>query len=187
MRGVALVTLVLAAMVLLTGAVALQSASSGAGFAVTVTSTDSAVLKLEPGTGPGNPAQNAYLSGGVLVLDFRWGTVPGTTYGFPARRQKLPPDKFRYRGLFRVTNNSGASRCIRVFVPGGQVDDLAGIYLRQPGDVGTGLQVAGPGGADLGTCQAVAPGGSVLVDFWWEIVSTRSNTVAFQVAVSSDP
>ncbi len=186
MRFLVLLALLFAVLLSLPSALAVRTASVGSPAQVAVVATSSALLSLAPGTGSGNAAGTARyrdaVSQDLLLLDFTRGGSAGTTYGFPPNSLTYR-DRFRYRGLFTVTNRSAESLCISIYVPGGGVADLAEIRVRPVGDTGSGTQVAGAGGAPVACTTSLAPGAAYEVDFWWEISSTGGGLHSFTVRV----
>lgn len=192
MRLALAAAVLLAAWLTLVPAAAYKRAAATGSLSLTVTATDSAALQLGTGSGGSNTAGTAYYSSGAreaLYLDFRKGQPAcgvSISCGFgppdtPAAGVTVAGDRYRYRGLFRVTNRSASARCISVHVPGGGVTGLEAIYLRAPGDFGSGTAVAGTGGVRSG-CVSVAAGAAVDVDFWWNI-SSASASGSFNVRV----
>lgn len=186
MRLALLAALLLAVLLSLPNALAVRSAAVNSGATVAVVATDSALLALAPGTGGGNAAETAYYrnpgSRDALVLDFTRGLSMGISYGF-APNSLTYRDKFRYRGLFTVTNRSDQALCISVYVPDGGVADLDGIYVRSPGGAGTGSMVASLGGQKLECSTWLTAGASFEVDIWWEIDSGSEGLHSFSVRV----
>lgn len=186
MRWAVLAALLLAVLLSLPTTLAVRTASVDGEGQVAVLSTSTALLSLTPGSGEGNAANTAhYRDAGTedtLVLDFRRGLGSSASYAFPPNTLAYR-DKFRFRGLFTVTNRSDELLCISVHVPGGGVADLAGIYLRTVGDPGSGTATAGSGGSKNGCATWLGTGASFEVDFWWEIDSTGSLTDSFSVRV----
>lgn len=180
-QGALLLTLLLS----LPSALAVRSAVVEAEAQIAVVSTGSALLSLTPGEGTGNAAGTAHYrnssTADSLVLDFTRGIGGGGGYGFPPNGLAYH-DRFRYRGLFLVTNRSDDPLCISVYVPGGGVPDLAGIYLRPVGDSGTGTATAGGGGVPS-LCATLPSGSSFEVDFWWEIASASDRAESFTIRV----
>lgn len=186
MRLAGLLALLLAVLLSLPNALAVRSAAVESSARVAVVSTDSALIALAPGGGSANAAGTAGYrdadSRDALVLDFTRGLNSGTAYGFPPNTL-AHRDRFRYRGLFTVTNQSADSLCISVYVPEGGVPDLASIYLRPVGEAGSGTAVAGSGGSPL-ACSAWLGSGQVFeVDFWWEIGSGSDRFESFTLRV----
>lgn len=184
MRVLVGAALLVLAILSLTSAWAIQSAVVTSAQVLTVVSTSDALLSLTPGADLGNAAGTARYRDPVaqdsLVLDFRRGWDSGQ-YGLTGSISPYP-NRFRYRGLFTVTNRSASTQCVSVFVPNGGAPDLSGIRVRTPGDTGSGAQVAGAGGA-FPTCQALGPSQSFEVDFWWEVVSATPFSGSFNVRV----
>ncbi|HYF94730.1 MAG TPA: hypothetical protein VD969_21155 [Symbiobacteriaceae bacterium] len=178
MRLMVALAMFLAAVLTLTSTLALESAQVTSGQTVTVTTTGSALLALTPGTGDGNAASTAYVSGttGALVLDFTRGYGSGSGYAFAANRAGAAyKDLIKYKGLFKITNNSMDTQCISVYVPAGNAADLDAVYIRTAGEIGTdGWKVAGTGGARVSCRPTVTAGTQVLVDFWWRISTSES-------------
>ena len=182
MRYLLVFSLMLAAMLTLTQTMALQSAAVSSRQTIPVTTTSAALLALAPGLGPGNSGGSAFLVGDTLLLDLRKGNG-ATNWGF--LQNTLPyTDQYRFKNLFTVTNQSGSSQCVTVWVSG-IAPDIAGVYLRPSGtpvsDAGT--QVAGAGGSYLG-CLLVGVGAAVEVDFWFAIGPTAA-AYSFDVRVEA--
>lgn len=185
MRYVVLAALMLLAMLTMTNTWAIQTDSvTQGGTSVVVTTTDTAMLTLEPGsTLKSNAAGTAYLQNGKLMLDFsRNSSSPSTSYGFNASQVATSLDTVTYKGLFYITNNSDESLCLRVYVPEGNADDISAIYVRDWNDTTTpGTQVATSKGAELlpaaTNCKRVAGGvaAKVYVDFY---LTMRSSAAA---------
>lgn len=172
MRYLLVFGLMLAAMLTLTQAMALQSAAVTSKQTIPVTNTSAALLALAPGAGSGNSGGIAYLTGSTLLLDFRKG-FGATNWGF--LRNSLPyTDQYRFKNVITVTNQSGSSQCVTVWVSG-TAPDIAGIYLRPSGSPvsDTGTQVAAAGGSYL-TCYLLGAGAGVEVDFWFAVGSTAT-------------
>jgi|GEM_PF-6866014 len=186
MRLLVLLALLLAVLLSLPSALAVRTGAVESQGQIAVVATDSALLSLVPGSGAGNASGTAFYrdpaSHDVLLLDFTRGVGTANGYGFPPNSLAYR-DRFRYRGLFTVTNRSGESLCLSVHVPGGGVPDLAEIRVRTPGDTGTGTQVAGAGGLQVACTTRLASGAAYEVDFWWEITSTGTGLQSFTVRV----
>lgn len=117
-----------AALLALTRVWAYRAASVSAPTGFVVAGTDQAVIALLPGSGDGNAAGTAFIASRRLQLDFSRGYLGGGGFGF------ADGDRYRFRGLFRVINAAAASRDVYIYVPGGGVDGLAGIYGRPEAD-----------------------------------------------------
>jgi hypothetical protein len=183
-RYVVLAALMLLAMLTMTNTWAIQTDSvTQGGTSVVVTTTDTAMLALEPGsTLKSNAAGTAYLQDGKLMLDFsRHSGYPSTSYGFNSSQVATSLDTVKYKGLFYITNNSDESLCLRVYVPEANADDISAIYIRDWNDTTTnGTQVATGKGAELlpaaTNCKRVAGGVAtkVQVDFWLTLRSSAA-------------
>lgn len=156
------VPLVVLICLLLVRAQAYQTAGVTSPLGFTVASTDQGAIGLLAGTGDGNAASTAYLSGGRLHLDFSRGYLGGGGFGF------APGDRYRFRGLFHVVNRGAEARYIYVYVPGGGLVGLGAIYGRQATDPEVATMLAGSGGACLGALPLPAAA-TLLVDVHWEI------------------
>lgn len=159
--------LVLGALLSVVSAAAYKVTTVPGRQAVTVVATGSAALALRPGptAQAGNAAATAYTAGdGRLHLDFTrgYGQAPG--YGFAAGQ------RYRFRRVFEVVNNSASTQAVSVYVPGGGINGLAAIYGRTaatpPGNDGTLLAAAG--GSRAGTLP-LAPAEILYVDVWWDL------------------
>jgi hypothetical protein len=181
MRNLVVVALVLTALLSLTSTWALQSSTVGTGLQANVVTSDLALFSLTPGPttiGSGNRAATASLVNGALVLDFRKSANSATGFRMTPTGLLDPSvrNKYSYKGLFSVTNNSKSSHCISVYVqsqPGPA--ELSAIWLG-------GAKVAGSKGARLG-CIDIAAGGTAWVDFDWIIGSTPTTAAQFTVLV----
>lgn len=152
---------------------------------ITVTTSDQAALRLTVGTGSGNRNGTASYASGGIILNFTKGKSASTTYGFTPPGASTAGDKYRFRGLFRVTNTTNTTKCISVYVPGGNVNGLENIYVRSIGSTGDGnpTTLAATGG-NKGSCVAVPGSTAVEVDFWWS-QTTASAAPAFTVRVEA--
>lgn len=202
MRKLLVLATFLGAFVLVVQVQAFKRTAVAAQSSITVTSTDTAALRLLVGSGNGNAAGTAYYSSATndaLYLDFRKGLGGAASYGFgPSRTPPLPAgspatppavavagDKYRFRGVFQVRNAKPVSRCVWVYVPGGGVGDLEGIYMRPVGDTSSGTQVANLGGVQRTTpspgCVTIPANTTFEVDFWWNIVTGAGSSFNVRV------
>lgn len=187
MRLLVVLTLLLGALFSMTSTFAVQSAVVSSPLGVTVTTTNAALLSLEPGVGDGNAANTArYLdpSQKALVIDFRRG-YGVSQYGLTSNAVAGYKNKFAFKGLFRVTNRSASTQCVTVYVSAGAPEDLSEIRLRTPGSGGGGTQVAAKRGALL-SCANLTPGQSYDVDIYWEIDSGGGLTDTFNIRVEGN-
>lgn len=185
MRKLLMALVALSTLALLVQAQAFRRANVRADSSMTVTSTDQAALQLIAGTGSANPANTAYYSAGSLILDFTRGSNPAVQYAFATPEAGMAASKYRYRGLFQVRNNKNVAKCVWVYVPGGGVVGLEGIYLRATTDLaGNGTRVAENGGGRSPGCFSIPANQTYNVDFWWEITSGPAGP-AFNVRVEA--
>lgn len=151
---------------------------------ITVTTTNQAALQLTVGTGSGNRNGTASYSGNSITLDFTKGKGAGT-FSFAPPAAGTAGDKYRFRGLFRVTNTQSATKCVSVYAFGGNVNGLENIYLRTIGDPGDGTPTTSiNSGGNKGSCVPVPGSTSVDVDFWWSATASAAN--AFTVRVDAE-
>lgn len=196
-RYLAVALLILLALISLTSVSALSTGTVNTNRQViAVTAVDSSLVSVAVGNKASNAAgvasYNNVTTKNTISIDFRKG-YGASSYGFYPNGL-TPTDKFFFRELLTLTNNSSQRQCVAVYVTSGSPADLAEIQVRTvsatPGTIGSGPKTwaSTPTMGRTG-CQWMEVGTQVYaVDFLWSISRTTAvSNISFAISVEARP